>query len=538
MTPDAPVVQGQTVRDLIRRHAASRRGRISHIFPAAEMVLDWVQIEKRALECAGRLLRLGLGKGESVAWLAANGPGAVTCLFGALYGGFRATPINLAAGPAAVGYALRHSRARVIFVEPEFRPLLDQALAVTDADPHSGSHGDVPVFTLGPTGSPDWPAEICQGRAGDVRDLPELAPEDTALLMYTSGTTGRPKGVLHSHASLLEGGRITATAHGLTPADRAFCVLPLYHINGLCVTVMAPLFSGGGVIIARRFSAGKFWREVGHYEATWLSVVPTVISHLLHGKPENEPDAATLARLRFGRSASSPLPMESHRAFEERFGIPLIETMGLTETAAQILANPLPPGQRKPGSAGRAMLNEAMITDDDGRECPRGTVGELRVRGANLMQGYLDDPESTEAAFGAGGWFRTGDLGHMDGDGYVFITGRLKELIIKGGENIAPREIDEALLAHPDVVEAAAFPVPCPVYGQRVAAAVMLTGAAEMPDEATLLAFCADRVGAFKAPESLYFLESLPKGPSGKVQRLKLAEICGQAASAAPTQSS
>ena len=496
---DPAVPPTGTVRDWLdaRADAADGAGRVALVFPATDEAMTWRALRDRAASVARGLAYRGIGPGESVAIMQPNGPDGLVALFAALYGGFRATMINLAAGPDAIGYALNHCRARLALVHPDARPAFD------DAKPT----GIEPVADLATLVTEDGPG------------LTAPAPDDHALLMYTSGTTGRPKGVLHSHASLLAGGWTTACAHGLEPGDRGLCVLPIYHINGLCVTVMGALVSGGSLAVVPRFSASRFWREVGDGEATWFSVVPTIVSHLLHGA--GEPDAVARRRLRFGRSASSALAVETQRAFERRFGVPVVETMGLTETAAQILSNPLPPGTRKVGSPGHAWGCEVEIVGDDLRQLPRGEEGEIVVRGPNVMLGYLDDPEATAAAL-ADGWLRTGDLGRMGADGYVTVTGRKKELIIKGGENIAPREIDETLYTHPDVVEAAAFARPCPRYGERVEAAVRLrSGATATAND--LRALCESRVGAFKAPDVVHLMQELPKGPSGKVQRLRLA---------------
>ncbi|KIC43921.1 AMP-binding protein, partial [Tateyamaria sp. ANG-S1] len=304
-------------------------------------------------------------------------------------------------------------------------------------------------------------------------------------------------------------------------APREFCVLPIYHINGLCVTLMGSLVSGGSLAMTARFSAGKFWDQAERGEVTWFSVVPTIISHLLHG--DANPSAAVSARLRFGRSASSALAVETQAAFEERFGVPIIETMGLTETAAQILSNPLPPGVRKIGSPGVAFGNEVRILTPELTDAPPMQEGEIAIRGPNVMVEYLHNPKATAKTF-AGEWLRTGDLGHIDEDGYVFVTGRLKELIIKGGENIAPREIDEVLYSEPDIIEAAAFARPCTSYGERVEAAVSVKPGSDL-SETALIALCHARLGKFKSPDSIHFLDELPKGPSGKIQRLKLAEM-------------
>jgi acyl-CoA synthetase (AMP-forming)/AMP-acid ligase II len=495
-----------SVRDWLDRRARETPDRVSHIFAEDESRLTWAELQTRAAAIAGRLAGLGIAKGESVALCLANGRDAVLCLFGTLYGGFRATALNLVAGPEAMGYAIGHSRARFVFVGEGQRQVFEAALA---------RHPSLPaaVSVLAVNNGIDWPA------AGETAALEAVNEGDQALLMYTSGTTGRPKGVVHSQASLLAGGWTTALAHRLSAVDRALCVLPYFHINGLCVTLMGPLVSGGSVVVAEKFSASRFWQQCGQFEATWCSVVPTIISHLLHA--ERAPAKAVVERLRFARSASSALAPQVQTAFEERFGIAIVETMGLTETAAQILANPRPPGLRKVGSPGLAIGNEARIVGARGR-AGTGEQGEIAVRGPNVMLEYLDDPEATRETFTADGWLLTGDLGHMDRDGYVFVTGRRKELIIKGGENIAPREVDEALYSHPDVVEAAAFGRTCQTYGQRVAAAVKLKPGAKV-SEADLLAICRNRLGAFKCPDAVFFLDELPKGPSGKIQRLKLA---------------
>ena len=295
-------------------------------------------------------------------------------------------------------------------------------------------------------------------------------------------------------------------------------MLPIYHINGLCVTVLGTLMSRSGLVMPNRFSVRQFWQQVFDHKVSWFSAVPTHFAYLLN---EEVAPLIDRERLRFSRSASAPLSPDIHRRFEKRFGIKIIETMGLTETGAQILSNPMPPAQGKIGSPGIAVGNEISIGDDNQIEVPRGTIGEILVRGANVMQGYLHQPEETAKTITADGWLRTGDLGHMDEDGFVFVTGRIKELIIKGGENIAPREVDEVLLEHETILEAAAFAVPCDQYGQRVEACIHFKTGHFAPIE-ELLAHCVAQLGKFKSPDQLHVLDDLPKGPSGKVQRMKL----------------
>lgn len=482
-----------TVRDWLDMRAD--QGGEAVVFPETGVRLGWSALRAAAAGFAAALTERGVAKGESIAIVSPNDAEAVIAFYGALYGGFRATMINLAAGRDAISYALEHSEARFAYVHEASEALFDCANATGIRKVSVQMSGAAPLHPV--------------------------APEDHALLMYTSGTTGRPKGVVHTHSSLLAGGWTTAIAHRLSPDDRGFCVLPIYHINGLCVTVMGSLVSGGSLAMTSRFSASKFWQQAAESEVTWFSVVPTIISHLLHGGAE--PEVACRKRLRFGRSASSALAVETQTAFENRFNVPIIETMGLTETAAQILSNPLPPGPRKIGSPGVAYGCEVEVQDDTGAPMPVGSEGEIAIRGPNVMLEYLKNPEATKSTF-RNGWLRTGDLAKMDEDGYVFVTGRLKELIIKGGENIAPREVDEVLYTHPDVVEAAAFARHCDRYGETIEAAVRLREGSYLSAE-ELLELCQERLGKFKTPDVVHIMDELPKGPSGKIQRLKLAGL-------------
>jgi acyl-CoA synthetase (AMP-forming)/AMP-acid ligase II len=298
-------------------------------------------------------------------------------------------------------------------------------------------------------------------------------------------------------------------------------VLPLYHINAFAVTMLAPLAHGGSLVMPARFSTARFWPLVVSSGCTWINVVPTIVSYLLEGEA---PAPGALARIRFCRSASAALPPEHHLAFERKFGIGIIETMGLTETVAPAFSNPPDPARRKVGSVGRASGCEARVVDEKGAELPDGTPGEIVIRGPQVTSGYYKNPEATVAAFFPGGWLRTGDIGRRDADGFFFITGRIKELIIKGGENIAPREIDEVLLRHPAVLDAAAVGVPDRHYGQEIAACVVRREGAACT-ETELRDFCHEHLGRYKTPKAIHFVEELPRGPSGKVQRLKLLDI-------------
>ena len=507
----------QSIRTAIDHHTEQNPDSAYLIAPKTEQrasrTLTYSGLQRAVQAINQHLHALHVEPGGKVAFLLNNGLWTTCLMLAAAYGGRVSVPLNAVAGREQLHYALEHSGAKVLFLAESLRermePLpaeLRKCVTIISADEDKGPQETIHK----PDSEPDSPR-------GDT----------PALLLYTSGTTGRPKGALLSHANLLAGGENVVLAHELTAQDRALCVLPVYHINGAVVTVMAPLVSGGSVIMPRRFQASAFWNLIAEHQATWCSVVPTIINYLLD-RAAQEPyqfgSDPRLSAMRFARSASAPLAPAVLQSFEQTFALPMIETMGLTETAAPILSNPLPPAEHKPGSPGIPFGNEVIVADAEGRECPPSEIGELWIRGANVLHEYYKNPQATEAAFAPGGWFRSGDLGYRDEDGYFFITGRIKELIIRGGENIAPREIDDMLYRHPAVLEAAAIGIPDDNYGQEVIACVTLREGQQASAE-ELIALCQDAIGPYKAPKKIVFLPELPKGPSGKIQRLKLVEL-------------
>ena len=497
----------RTVRHWVDRRAADTPEATYLIAPETGRTLSFGGLRDASLRLAAFLAARGASPGERVAPLMPNGFQTCRLFIGVMYGGYCVTPINLLAQPSQLAYVLDHCDAKIVFVAP------DQIERLNEAMKEVSRTLDIVVC------DPDA-EEFIQGAAANT--LPPVAPENDALMMYTSGTTGKPKGVVLSHRAVIAGGEYVSQVHELTPADRVMAVLPLYHINAQIVTATAPLVHGGSLVLPRKFSASGYWETVAAQQCTWINVVPTIIAYLLNGETPQQ-KGLDISRVRFCRSASAPLAPAHHRAFEAKFGIGIIETMGLTETAAPCFSNPLDPAQRKIGSPGRAFGNEAKIVDAEGRTLPPGQTGEILVRGDNVMTCYYKNSAETAKSLQADGWLHTGDLGHMDADGFVFVTGRLKELIIKGGENIAPREIDEALLKHPALLEAAAVGVPDEAYGQEIVACVV-TKPGQRCSADELREYCLGTLGQYKTPKEFRFVDDLPKGPSGKVQRLKLLE--------------
>jgi len=479
--------------------------------PETRRVLTYEALQRDSRDLGRYLRSLGLGKGDKVALMLHNSYQTARLFIGTMYAGFVVAPLNLLSQTSQLAYVLEHSDARAVFTSEELAPRVRAALGAVKRE--------VKAIVIDPDA-----AQIFDRGALPAPEAFDVSVEDDALLMYTSGTTGKPKGCLHTHRSVCAGGEYTSAAHQLAANDRVLCALPLYHINGQIVTAVAPLAHGGSVVMPHRFSVTDYWRLVAEYRCTWINVVPTIIAYLLHA-PDPRASGLDVSRVKFCRSASAPLPPEQHRAFEARFGISVIETFGMTETNAPCFTNPCDPAQRKIGSPGTAFGNEAKIIDlESGGMQPPGVPGEIMVRGDNVMKCYYKDPEATAKTLEPDGWLHTGDVGYLDEDGFLFVTGRIKELIIKGGENIAPREIDEALLRHPAVLEAAAVGIADPYYGQEIMACVVLKPGCNCSAEA-LIDFSRAELGRYKTPKVIKFVQQLPKGPSGKVQRLKLLEI-------------
>jgi long-chain acyl-CoA synthetase len=503
----------KSVRELIEQQA-SRRPQATYAVDA-----DGVQqftFGQLAASCerVAMLFRMhGLQPGDTVSLVMPNGLMTLRLLLGAMAGGWCVNPVNLLSQPAQMRYVLGHSDCKLVIVNSQWEQAVRGMLAELDRP--------IAVIVIEPDAVE---LDINAAPAADATRTEEAAVDTQAdaiaLLMYTSGTTGVPKGVMLSQQNLVSNALAISTEHALTSADRVLAVLPLYHINAFAVTMLAPLAHGGSLAMPRKFSVARFWDQASDTQCTWLNVVPTMISYLLEGEA---PSREHTRNIRFCRSASAALAPDHLRAFEQKFGIGIIETMGLTETMAPAFSNPLDPARRKVGAVGVASGCEARVIDANLVPVADGVIGEVAIRGPNVMRGYYKNEDATRATFTPDGWLRTGDLGLRDRDGFFFVTGRIKELIIKGGENIAPREIDEVVLRHPAVLDAAAVGIPDRHYGQEIMVCVVLRPDHDATEEA-LRDFCVEHLGRYKTPKVIRFVKELPRGPSGKVQRLKLLE--------------
>ena len=499
----------ETIGALLRRQANAYEQSPFLIVPESGETVLFSQAADASAAVGIFLAQSGFVAGDPVALILANGKEAALSLLGIMSAGGVAVPLNPRLTPDEIGQALKQSSARFVIC-------------------HSSRSHEAELscegFTCATQGTIQnlHIALLTQSVAakGLTVATDQVSHHSAALILFTSGTTGRPKGVVLSHTNLLANASFVRDAHHLTPDDIALCVLALFHINGLVVTLLTPLLTGMAVVLPERFCAEQFWSWIADHRVTWFSAVPTILSLLLS---HPAPGGTQTATLRFARSASAPLPVAILEEFEQRFAIPVIETYGISEAACQVTANPLPPLLHKPGSAGVAVGNLLRVVDEQDAEVPHGRTGEVVLRGENVFSGYLDNPKADQAAL-KGGWFHTGDLGFLDEDGYLFLTGRKKEIINRAGEKISPREVEEVIHRLPQVEAVGVVGVPDELYGEEVTAFVTLRPGCSLNAE-SIKRFCREHLAGFKTPREVLFIEEFPKGPSGKIQRRRLVDL-------------
>jgi len=479
------------------------------VVPDGGQVITYAQLAGRVETLARRLVSLGVRRGDRVALSLPNGPDVVLLLLAVTALGAAAAPLNPAYTEAELGFYLADIAPRLLLI-PE-----SGGAAASAAARAAG----VPLATV--TAADDGPPQVAgsgpgaSGGRGPERSFEPGGPDDVAVVLHTSGTTSRPKQVPLRQRNLMASTRTIAAHYRLGPADVSFCVMPLFHIHGLVASAFAALSAGGAVITPRRFTPHRFWPQAREHGATWLSAGPTLHQMIL----DRADDAGPPQTLRFVRSCSSALSSSLLERAEREYRAPMLEAYGMTEASHQMSSNPLPPAARLVGSVGIPTGTQIRIASEAGTFLADGSPGEVVIRGPGVMSGYVNNPVATAEAF-FGEWFRTGDRGVLR-DGYLFLHGRIKEMIIRGGENIAPAEIEEVLLSHPAVADAVCFGVPDEKYGELVGAAVTLAGDAELTD---LIAHCRERLAAFKVPARIDVLPEIPRTPTGKIQRRRVAD--------------
>jgi len=488
---------------LLRQQALSR-GAANAIEAIDGASMSYARLRDKATDIAASIagaVNTSDGRRPRIGLVQANGADMALALLGASIAG-EATPFNPASKPAEFDAYFRACGIDALIVRED-----DTGPAVAIAE------------KLGLR-------LLRVSRGGDLAGLKAAhdavsapAPDDIALVLMTSGSTGKPKIVPLSHRNVCVSAADVCRSMGLTPQDRCLCMWEQYHIGGLVDLLLAPLVSGGSVVVTSGFNAATFFELLHKRNPTWFQGVPTTLNELVVHAGRN-PVAARPSSLRLIRSVAAALAPKLMLELEVLFGVPVIQTFGMTEAGPLISSTALPPAGRKPGSVGRSCGPQIRIVGVGGESLAAGETGEVAIRGPNVFTGYENDPDANATQF-RDGWFHTGDIGHLDGDGVLFLTGRIKQLINRGGEKISPQEVDDALLDHPAVSEAAAFAIPHPTLGEDVAAAVVLRGPVAAED---LRAFLSSRLAAFKVPRHVAVLERLPRNPVGKIDRLALAE--------------
>src|SRR5712671_2244144 len=473
------------------------------VVPELGLRITYDSLRQQVLEMANALASAGIRRGDVVAIALPNGvPAIVTFLAASIAG--TAAPLNPAYPYEEFHFFLDDTNARVLLCPPTGAELARTAAA----------DRNIPVFTVEMTDQ----GKVHLAGASTGAKATEPAADDIALILHTSGSTGRPKRVPLRHFNLAVSSANIANTYALSADDVSLCIMPLFHVHGLIASAMSTLLSGGTVVVPAKFNALSFWRTVREHRVTWYSGVPTM-HQLLIARTSHKP--AEAESLRFVRSCSAPLSTELIHKIEGVFDVPFVEAYGMTEAAHQMTSNPLPPRHRKAGSVGVGTGLRITIMDKQGNSLENNQCGEIAIQGANVFRGYENNPEANARAF-VNGWFLTGDQGFLDSDCYLHLTGRIKDIIIRGGENIAPHEVDEILLRHPAVAAAVTFGCPHPVLGEEVATAVVLNEG-HQATEPELIKHCREFLADYKVPKKIYLVQSIPTTATGKIRRRAVA---------------
>ena len=463
------------------------------------------EFETAVMRTANMLAANGVRKGDVVSLLLPNSVEYVIAYFACWQLGALAGPINSLLKSQEIAYVISNSEAKALLVNSEFLPVIE---SIQDELPT--------VIRF------DNESEATNEYASNPERTTEVDLDHEAIIIYTSGTTGKPKGCLLTHGNVIANARQITNWLGFTEKDRLLTIMPLFHMNAVSVTTMSALYAGGSTVVSPKFSASRFWQIISDYQITSFGSVATMLSMLLSTYPDGVPAGLKTDQLRFAMCGSAPVPAEVLRRFEETFNCLVIEGYGLSESTCRSTFNP-PDQRRRPGSCGIPIGNEMRVVDEEDREVPDGELGEIVLRGENVLKGYYKNDAANDTAF-RNGWFHTGDIGYRDADGFFYIVDRKSDMIIRGGENIYPREIDEVLYEHPEVAAAAVVGVPDSLYGEEVAAVIVLKPGAKTSEQ-EVIDYCKGRLADFKCPKTVHFLKDIPKGPTGKLLKRELARM-------------
>ena len=491
--------------ELLRQRTSTTPDKTFLFSESDERNFTYAEFEAAVLRSAALLASHGVGKGDVVSLLLPNSAEYIIGYFACWILGALAGPVNSLLKAEEIAYVMSNSEAKAILVHTDYLPTIE-SIRKELPDLKAIIHFDDEAKTT-------------QNIRRDSHIA--VASDDDAIIIYTSGTTGKPKGCLLTHGNVIANARQIAEWLGFTEKDRLLTIMPLFHMNAVSVTTMSALYAGGSTVVTPKFSASRFWQTISDYQITSFGSVATMLSMLLSTYPNGVPEGLKTDQLRFAMCGSAPVPAETLKRFEETFNCLVIEGYGLSESTCRSTFNP-PDQRRRAGSCGIPIGNEMKVFDEDDNEVKDGQLGEIVLRGENILKGYYKNETATAAAF-RNGWFHTGDIGYRDEDGFYYIVDRKSDMIIRGGENIYPREIDEVLYQHPAVAAAATIGVPDSLYGEEVAAFVVLKEGSDCTAD-QLISFCRQHLADFKCPKSVRIVSEIPKGPTGKLLKRELAK--------------
>jgi len=497
----------ETLRELLESRAAVAPDKEFLFSEADGRRFTLVEFDRAVNRTAELLKSRGVDTGDVVSLLMPNSVEYIVAYFACWKLGAIAGPVNSLLKAQEISFVISDSETKALLVHSDFLPTIEEI--------RSDLPGlrDVIIF--------DDEAPATTDFGGDkLEACVDINRDSEAIIIYTSGTTGKPKGCLLTHGNLIANARQISQWLGFTKDDRLLTIMPLFHMNAVSVTTMSALYAGGSTVVSPKFSASRFWQIISDYQITSFGSVATMLSMLLTTYPDGVPEGLQTDQLRFAMCGSAPVPAEVMRRFEETFHCLVIEGYGLSESTCRSTFNP-PDERRRPGSCGKPIGNEMRVVDDDDKEVATDELGEIVLRGENILKGYYRNSEATATAF-RNGWFHTGDVGYRDGDGFFYIVDRKSDMIIRGGENIYPREIDEVLYQHPAVAAAATIGIPDQLYGEEVAAFIVLKEGREATED-EFIAFCRARLADYKCPKTVRLVKEIPKGPTGKLLKRELA---------------